>query len=546
MAADRRVTSPERGGWPWQRSLQQRIVLTYGVIFFGVLAFLMVWVGRIVYAAQLSDAEHNLELQAYLAANTLEDPLSGYNAEFDAFARWESSEDTTESEEDDHDDERGDRRDHAEGEDEGDHPTVLPSTTASPSPAVDRLQQLARVYATDTGARVTILDAQGNPVVDSQFVATTLDNQIDEREVQTALRSEEMHDVRTDPLTGVSTLFVAAPIEQSNTILGFVRLARPLSDITRGIWALLLQLFALGLLALTLATVLGYWIARRIVRPVQKLEEASLAIAGGDFSQQVPVESHDEIGALGGAFNHMAEQVSHMMTQQRLFVANASHELRTPLTNIKLRSEALLSGIDDADLSQRYLREIDSEADRLGHLAATLLDLSRLDAAVDGKNGDPVDLLPMLHNVVAAQRLRIEQNGLNFHVELPPSLPSVRVWPEQIESILVNLLDNALKYTPPGQSVTLSAQAIADNLQIVVADTGNGIPAEDLPHIFERFYRVDKARSRRSAAQSQSSGVGLGLSIVKTLVEQNGGRIDVQSTPNAGTVFMVSFPVNSR
>ncbi|MCB0113840.1 MAG: HAMP domain-containing protein, partial [Caldilineaceae bacterium] len=483
MAAERRVTSPERGGWPWQRSLQQRIVLTYGVIFFGVLVFLMVWVGRIVYAAQLSDAEHNLELQAYLAANTLEDPLSGYNAEFDAFARWESSEDTTESEEDDHDDERGDRRDHAEGEDEGDHPTVLPSTTASPSPAVDRLQQLARVYATDTGARVTILDAQGNPVVDSQFVATTLDNQIDEREVQTALRSEEMHDVRTDPLTGVSTLFVAAPIEQSNTILGFVRLARPLSDITRGIWALLLQLFALGLLALTLATVLGYWIARRIVRPVQKLEEASLAIAGGDFSQQVPVESHDEIGALGGAFNHMAEQVSHMMTQQRLFVANASHELRTPLTNIKLRSEALLSGIDDADLSQRYLREIDSEADRLGHLAATLLDLSRLDAAVDGKNGDPVDLLPMLHNVVAAQRLRIEQNGLNFHVELPPSLPSVRVWPEQIESILVNLLDNALKYTPPGQSVTLSAQAIADNLQIVVADTGNGIPAEDLPHI---------------------------------------------------------------
>jgi signal transduction histidine kinase len=544
MAAEYPSSSTQRR-WPWQRSLQQRIVLTYGAIFFAVLAFLMIWVGRIVYITQLSDAEHNLELQAYLAANTLEDPLSGYNAEFEAFAAWERSEDeheeSRESEGED-DDEDGDEKDERQGNTQRRRP-VVPSAT---SPSLERLQQLAENYADDTDARVTILDAEGNPVVDSLFAATSLQNELNSQEVQTALRGEEMHDVRLDPVTGVQTLFVAAPIEQSGSILGFVRLARPLNDITRGIWALLLQLFGLGLLALALATALGYWIARRIVRPVQKLEEASLAIAAGDLSQQVTVESQDEIGALGGAFNHMAQQVSHMMTQQRLFVANASHELRTPLTNIKLRSEALLTGIDDPELAQRYLQQIDSEADRLGRLATTLLDLSRLDALDDGQHSEEVDLLPVLHNVASAQRLRLEQKALTFHVGLPADLPPVRVWPDQLESILVNLLDNAGKYTPPAGTVSLSAQVKEHWLEITVADNGTGIPSEDLPHIFERFYRVDKARSRRGAADSESSGVGLGLSIVKTLVEQNQGEIHVHSAPGAGTRFVLAFPLLSE
>ncbi len=525
--------------WPWQRSLQQRIVLTYGTIFFAVLALLMVWVSRIVYTVQLSDAEHNLELQAFLAANTLEDPLSGYNVEFEEFARWESDED----------DPREDREhseDREDGHGEGDErPVNLPTGPGTVTPTLDRLQQLARIYAADTRSRVTILDATGNPVVDSQLVATSLANQFDQREVQTALHNEGMHDVRIDPVTGARTLFVAAPIEQGNVLLGFVRLARPLDTITAGIWALLLQLFGWGVLALGIATALGYWIARRIVRPVRELEEASLAIAAGDFTQRVSVESGDEIGALGGAFNHMAQQVAHMMTQQRLFVANASHELRTPLTNIKLRSEALLGGIDDPDLWQRYLREIDGEADRLGRLAATLLDLSRLDTStVANHTGDAVDLLPVLQSVVATQGLRIEQRGLSFKVDLPQSLPAVHVWPDQAESILVNLLDNAVKYTDPGGSVTLAAAVENGMVCVRVEDTGSGVPAEDLPHIFERFYRVDKARSRRTSAERmQSSGAGLGLSIVKTLVEQNGAKIEVSSIPGQGTKFVVLFKV---
>ena len=271
-----------------------------------------------------------------------------------------------------------------------------------------------------------------------------------------------------------------------------------------------------------------------------------MAIAAGDFSQQVPVESQDEIGALGGAFNHMAQQVSHMMTQQRLFVANASHELRTPLTNIKLRSEALLSGIDDPTLAQRYLHQIDSEADRLGRLATTLLDLSRLDAAVDAQHSEEVDPLPLLQSVASAQRMRLEQRGLTFVVDLPATLPPLCIWPEQLESILVNLLDNAGKYTPTGGTVSLSAQLNGQRLEISVADNGSGIPAEDLPHIFERFYRVDKARSRRNNPDNRSPGAGLGLSIVKTLIEQNHGEVHVQSAPGQGTCIVVDFPVGNR
>ena len=540
--------TPSKASWPWQRSLQQRIVLMYGAIFFVVLALMMVLVGRIVYTAQLSDAEHNLELQAFLAANTLEDPLSGYNAEFEAFADWEESdEDHREGEHNDDGKDEDTESEDAEDRDAEDKRTASPP--ASPlitSPDLDRLQQLARTYAEDTGARITILDARGNPIVDSQLAATTLENQFAQPEVQTALRNEEQHAVRMDPVTNRLALFVAAPIEQSGALLGFVQMARPLTDITRGIWALILQLIGVGLLALGIATGLGYWIAHRIVRPVRTLETASLAVAAGDFGRRVPIESSDEVGALARAFNHMAQEVSRMMTQQRLFVANASHELRTPLTNIKLRSEALIGGIDDPDIAQRYLREIDGEADRLGRLATTLLDLSKLDAvstAEGNRRADAVDLLAQVRAIGDAQRLRIEQSGLTFALELPASLPAVRIWPDHLESILINLLDNAVKFTPSGGTVSLAATTGEGVVHLHVRDTGEGIPAEDLSQVFERFYRVDKARSRRSMPSTLGSGAGLGLGIVKTLVTQNGGHIKVASTEGEGTCFTVSFPV---
>lgn len=513
--------------WPWQRSLQARILLTYGSVFVVILALLTLVIGRVVYQAQLMTAERALELQAFLAANALQDPLSGYASEFDAYARWE--------------------REHGQGR-------AVPSDThetddhsaprVSPTQVSARLQQLTDIYAADTDARVTILNPLGNAVADSATSFDTVSNQLNQAEVQAALSGLAQRAVRTDPATGEASLYVATPIHLGDLLLGMVQMSRPMGRVMARTRSLLLSLAALGALALLVATGLAVGLARRLVRPVRTLERTALAIAGGDLTQRVPVDTADELGALARAFNIMVGALHRTLEQQRLFVANASHELRTPVTNIKLRSEALLGPAgSDPTVAQRYLAEIDSEADRLGRLAGALLDLSSRDDAGLRPPPAPVDILATVRSVVDVMQLRASQAGLTLTAELPVQLPLLRVAVEEVEAILVNLLDNAVKYTPAPGEIHLSAHASAGQCLLRVQDTGPGIPPEDRSQIFERFYRVDKARSRGAYQRGAGSGAGLGLSIVKTLVEQNGGTIRVDSGAGAGARFEIAFPV---
>jgi two-component system OmpR family sensor kinase len=519
--------------WPWQRSLQARILLTYGSIFVAILALLTLVIGRVVYQAQLTTAERTLELEAFLAANALQDPLSGYASEFDAFARWEQEHGPV-------------------GEilpathDSDDRPAVPPAAaaTASLTQVSARLQQVANLYAADTDARVTILNPLGSPLADSAMSFDTVPNQLHQAEVQAALNGLAQRAIRAAPYTNEATLYVATPIHLGDRLLGLVQMSRPMRLVTARTHALLLSLAALSALALLVATVLAVGLARRLVRPVQTLERAALAIAGGDLSQRVPVETADELGALARAFNIMVGALHRTLEQQRLFVANASHELRTPVTNIKLRSEALLGpAANDPQVAHRFLAEIDSEADRLGRLAGALLDLSSLENAGPRPLPDPVDILPMVRSASDMIQLRAADAGLILVTELPVQLPLLRVAIDEVEVILVNLLDNAVKYTPASGEIRLSAQTRAGQCLLRVQDTGPGIPLEDQPHIFERFYRVDKARSRGAYRLGVGSGAGLGLSIVKALVEQNGGTIRLDSEVSAGACFEIAFPV---
>jgi len=519
--------------WPWQRSLQARILLTYGSIFVVILALLTLVIGRVVYQAQLTTAERTLELEAFLAANALQDPFSGYASEFDAYARWE--------------------QEHGQAgllppatHDSDDRPAAPEgaAATASLTQVSARLQQVADLYAADTDARVTILNPLGNAVADSATSFDTVPNQLDQAEVQAALSGLAQRAVRADPHTGEATLYVATSVHLGDRVLGLVQMSQPMRLVMARTRSLLLSLAALSALALLVATGLAIGLARRLVRPVQTLERAALAIAGGDLSQRVPVETADELGALARAFNIMVGALHRTLEQQRLFVANASHELRTPVTNIKLRSEALLGPAgNDPQVAQRFLTEIDSEADRLGRLAGALLDLSSLEEAAPRPLPDPIDILPMVRSAADMIQLRASQAGLTLLTELPAQLPLLRVANEEVEAILVNLLDNAVKYTPAPGEIRLCAQAGAGQCLLRVQDTGPGIPPEDQPQIFERFYRVDKARSRGAYRLGTGSGAGLGLSIVKALVEQNGGTIRLDSAVSAGACFEIAFPV---
>jgi signal transduction histidine kinase len=354
-----------------------------------------------------------------------------------------------------------------------------------------------------------------------------------------------------DDATGALMLFAAAPIQQGSQVLGVVQMSQPLDEALAGARDLLLSVVLAALAALALFVALAAWLARQLVRPVRDMEEAALAAAAGDLTQRVPVQTADELGALAAAFNHMIDEVRATLERQRAFVANASHELRTPLTNIKLRAEAVRTlGADEPALTARYVAELEGETDRMTRIANDLLELSQIENGVrPAAAPQAVDLAQPLREAAAIMRLRAEQAKLTLQVAVPAALPLVtQRTPRKIAEAVINLLDNAIKYTPAGGEVTLAAAATDSQIEIRVADSGPGIPAEDLPYIFDRFYRVDKVRSRqRGQLPGVGSGAGLGLSITKALVEQNGGAIAAAAAGDAGgMVFTIKFPMTAE
>jgi two-component system phosphate regulon sensor histidine kinase PhoR len=248
---------------------------------------------------------------------------------------------------------------------------------------------------------------------------------------------------------------------------------------------------------------------------------------------------NDETGILTGSIVvlHDLTQLRRLERVRQDFVANVSHELRTPITAIKAMTETLLGGgWQNSEMLLRYLRATDQESDRMANLINDLLALARLDSKAEVII-EPFDLVDLITEV-KERFITINLPVPAFKVELPPGpLPLVNANRDQIKQVLINLLDNAFKYTPAGGKITLSVQSVGERLKITVADTGIGIPSDDLERIFERFYRVDKARSR------EEGGTGLGLSIVKHIVENYGGRVEVESTLNQGSVFRFTVPL---
>jgi signal transduction histidine kinase len=402
------------------------------------------------------------------------------------------------------------------------------------------LQTLTGRLAADANSQLTILDPLGNTMATSLNAA--LPNQRDQPEVAAALAGGVEYAVRFDAATGQEMIYAAAPVRNEEHLYGVVQIAVPMAEVAAQTQRFWLSLGLTALLAAAVATMAGWWLAGQLVRPVGRLRDAAARLAAGNLEERVPPRGAEEMAQLASAFNDMAERIEASIKAQRAFVANASHELRTPLTNIKLRAEALQDGaLEDPAVAQKFVREIGSEADRLSHMADDLLTLSRQDDAPRPVR-EPVDLAVLIPAVVAEMGLRAERDGVALVQEIAPGLPMLSADPAELRTLLVNLVDNALQYTKAGGSVTISARA-ADpppGVVIEVADTGSGIAAEDLPHIFGRFYRADKARRRGNAVTG--SGAGLGLAIVKVIVEAHGGAVVAQSTPGQGTTIRVSLP----
>jgi heavy metal sensor kinase len=298
----------------------------------------------------------------------------------------------------------------------------------------------------------------------------------------------------------------------------------------------------LGIIAGTVVGVIaGLALTRVTLRPLDRMVRTAEAIARGDLDRRMRLPAgRNEVARLGSAFDHMVDRLAATLQAQRRFVADASHELRTPLTSLEGLSEMLLIGADrgDSSATQRMARSIHGELGRMARLVSDLLTLSRLDGAAPTTHVS-VDASKLLDEV-AAQVTPVAE-ARQIHLEVAHEGPVVvRGDPDRLKQVVLNLVDNALRYTPPEGRVRLSASHDeAEKLaRIEVEDTGQGIPAEDLPHIFDRFYRGDPSRARASG------NTGLGLAIVRAIVQAHGGTIDVASTLGEGTRFRVALPAD--
>jgi two-component system phosphate regulon sensor histidine kinase PhoR len=525
-------------------------------------------------------------------------------------------------------------------------------------------QDFVKRVARPTGSRVTLITPDGRVIGESdrsQAELSQLENHAGRPEVRAALEGRQGRDLRRSVTVAAPLLYVAEPVRDGERIVGVLRLALPLSAVTRSYARLHQVMLVGGALALLIALGIGIFVAGRVTRPVVEMQSIARQMSGGNFLVRAPTRSTDEIGTLGRSLNVMAARlrekiqdleqeqskttaildamvegviavdgqehmllmneraramfglhgirgegqpflevirnadlheifrtvhagpdagpvrremlltspatrtlavnavrlaiagdrpgvvmVLHDVTALRQlervrteFVANVSHELRTPLTAIQGYLETLLSGaLDERENARRFLEIVLRHSERLGRLLNDLTDLSNIELGKVTLRREPVRIADVVGSVIDIIAPRAARARVAVTAQIPADLSDVPADRDRLAQILINLIDNAVKYTPAGGSVTVTGRNREDGMiEVAVSDTGIGIPPGDLPRITERFYRVDKARSR------ELGGTGLGLAIVKHLVMAHGGELRIESEQERGTTVHFTLPV---
>jgi len=334
----------------------------------------------------------------------------------------------------------------------------------------------------------------------------------------------------------------ALPLEANGQTIGYLVIAVPApNDLSASALAFLGEvnrsLLQAGLIAGGLGILLSLLIARGLAAPLARLARATRRISQGDFDHRVPVQGAQEVADLAAAFNEMAAALQEAETLRRNMVADVAHELRTPLSVLQGSLRAILDDVyplDKAEIARLY-----DQTRLLGRLVHDLRELALADAGQLTLNLQNVDVAALANNTLSTFAPVAEGEGVVLKGELPPQLPPVRADAARLKQVLHNLLANALRHTPAGGTVTLRGGADGESVWLAVHDTGEGIAPQDLPHVFDRFYRADRARSRATG------GAGLGLAIARAIIQAHGGQISVASegVPGRGTTFTLRLPL---
>lgn len=409
---------------------------------------------------------------------------------------------------------------------------MISAWESAEQPQAERFAQewAGRLAEADQPTRVTLISPRSGVLADSGANIAVEDTHLDRKEVVDAIKLGRGYDIRKSATLGTRFLYAAAAGESV-----IFRAALPMSNLdqaSRLLWACALAGGAVGAAVALGAAVL---LSRRFLRPIGDLIAASESISQGDLSYSA-TGGPDEIGKLATAFNSMAANLRRLEKIRSEFVANVSHELKTPLTSIRGYVELLQSGPRDAETRSRFYQIIDIEAERLHELIDDLLNLSEIEnnRAAEQKV-KACDVGAVLADV--ASRLQPVADKAQIDLQVP-SIRGVTVPanPERLRQLFTNLIDNAIKYNCPGGWVKVDVQQEPEHILITVSDNGIGVAPEHHERLFERFYRVDKSRSR------QMGGTGLGLSIVKHIVQLYDGSIHLSSQPGQGSTFQVRLP----
>ena len=435
------------------------------------------------------------------------------------------------------------------------HVAQLSATFGESEASADALYQQLLEAARQSGGRLLIVDMDGKVTFD------TFDERCGTRlglsEVFSVLRGEADSDFGfhqqegadrkqaasvLDWLTGRDLnrvwvgCFVSALVNEGQRV-GALALITSVQETVDSLTSMRDQMLGVFSAALVVVLVLAGFISRIVTKPVKELSAGIERMSKGDYQHRVHVPGKSEMAQLAAAFNQMSEQVYHLDEARNQFVSNASHELKTPLATIKILVESVMYQEDmDPQLRREFLGDIDREIDRLSSVVGDLLTLVHIDSHKLRLRREMMIFADTVREGVARLAPLAQKRGQTIQTDIA-DVCEMFADPGKLAQVCYNIIENAIKYTPDGGTISVTLHRMGRDAVLEISDTGVGIPPEDLPHVFDRFYRVDKARSR------DTGGTGLGLSIVQQIVRLHAGSVTVASKPGEGTTFTVQLPV---
>lgn len=393
--------------------------------------------------------------------------------------------------------------------------------------------RLLKGFASHSDAQVQIINAEGRLLQDSNGIQGDF-TMTDNMDVQAAIQGQPGSWKGEDPVTEEAIFTVSYPLQAKGNIVGEVRFITSLTETIHTVNQIAVLLIGVGLLVIGIVTLLGLLLSWTITRSIKDLKQAADQMSEGDFSIRVQKRYQDELGSLADTLNMMASRISKSEQLKNDFIASVSHELRTPLTSIKGWVITLKAGGESNQaLFHDGLDIIESESDRLTHMVDELLDFSKLDNGRIAIHLTTVDLTELLQHIGRQLTPRATRQGILLEVKIEENLPVIQADENRVKQVMINLIDNSLKFTSSSGRILITAHTVSGKVVITVEDTGSGIAEADLENVRQKFYKGDH----------QASGSGLGLSISEQIIALHHGELRISSVLGKGTIVQFDLPI---